>query len=125
VVAESCTIDRQLRYDWVCVANYATACPLRLSDFQLPLQVQQNLMRLNGRRFYLDGQFVEGEGTPDGELVEESGFCGGRQWEYQMWVTVTSTVPSEANTLLLLGSGLTTLAGWIAWQRRRRGWGTG
>jgi hypothetical protein len=114
----SCTVDYQTEYDWILSATYATECAGSLADFDTPTSWPDSLVV--GQKFYLDGRLVDSWGTTGNLTDEESGTCEGVDWRYLVHrLKSTPTVP-EASTWLLLGSGLTTLAGWMAWQRRRR-----
>jgi hypothetical protein len=97
----------------------ATQCPKSLADFDTPTSWPDN--QLMGRQLYVDGRMVDASGSTAGEPSEQNGQCEGVQWRYvEYWLNLTPTPVPEAGTLLLLGSGISTLAGWIAWQRRRR-----
>jgi len=115
----SCTVNYQGVYDWIMSGTYATKCPENLADFETPTSWPDN--ECVGRRLYVDGRLVDASGSTLGLPSEQSGDCEGVEWRYiEYWQNKTPTPVPEASTLLLLGSGITTLAGWIAWQRRRR-----
>jgi hypothetical protein len=119
VLSGSCNVDRTLEYDWVLSATYATECADALSDFEEPTSWPD--LPVVGEQFYLDGRLVDSWGTTGNISDEENGTCEGVAWRHVVHrLRLTPTVP-EASTWLLLGSGLTSLAGWVAWQRRRRG----
>jgi hypothetical protein len=120
IQAQSCTINFSLRYDWIYTQHYAARCPQSLADFDEPASGPWGAYVV-GRAFYQDGRLVESEGQLAGDPSEEAGECQGRSFRYVVyWCYSPSCVP-EASTLVLMGSAITALAGWVAWRRKARG----
>ncbi len=109
-----------MEYDWVYTAHYARRCPQGLADFPEPESGPWGLV-VSGRAFWKNGYLVELSGSETSNAAEENGTCQGVTWRYIVYFAGTpAPFPAEASTLLLLGSGVTTLAGWAALQIRGR-----
>jgi hypothetical protein len=119
IQAESCTVNYQLRYDWVYTQHYAARCPQSLADFEVPESGPWGVYVM-GRAFYRDGSLVESEGQVTNEPYEETGQCQGRSFRYVVYFCSTPSCVPEASTLLLMGSAVTALAGWVAWRHKAR-----
>ena len=118
IQAQSCTIDFQLRYDWIYTQHYAPRCPQSLADFEVPESGPWGVYVM-GRALYRDGNLVESEGQVTNEPpYEEVGQCQGRSFRYVVYFCSTPSCVPEASTLVLMGGAVTTLAGWVAWRRK-------